>query len=85
MATKLQTGLVELLRESVIFQGAITLIVLGVWAFLMVTGKPIPQDLYILLGTVVGFFFGGKYQQLLAQNNKENLSTVKAIMTKEDC
>lgn len=76
---------VDLLKESTIFQGVITLIVLGTWSFLVVTGKAVPQDIYLLLGTVVGFFFGGKYQQLLSQSHKDNQATIRAISSKEDC
>jgi hypothetical protein len=76
---------VDLLKESTIFQGVITLIVLGTWSFLVVTGKAVPQDIYLLLGTVVGFFFGGKYQQLLSQSHKDNQATIRAMTTgKED-
>ncbi len=80
-----KASIVDLFRESVIFQGLITMTVLIVWAVLMVEGKPISQDLYVLLGTVIGFFFGGKYQQLIAQNNRDNQNTIRAITKKEDC
>lgn len=38
-------------------QAFVTVIVLGVWAFLVVTGKTITPEIYTLIGAVVGFFF----------------------------
>lgn len=50
----------ELLQESVIIQGILTLMVVGVWLYLIVTAQPVPDALNNLLGLVVGFYFGGK-------------------------
>lgn len=64
--------IVDLLRESVIFQGTITLIVLGVWAYLEISGRAVPQDVQLITGAVVGFFFGGKYTQSMARAAKKD-------------
>ncbi len=53
---------VELLRESVIFQGILTLSCVGVWLYMMVTQMPIPPELHAAVGLVLGFFFGSKVQ-----------------------
>jgi uncharacterized protein YggT (Ycf19 family) len=62
--------IIELLRESVIFQGLITLTVLVVWAVLQLEGRPVPQEVYTMAGVVVGFFFGGKYTSSVARAKK---------------
>ncbi len=52
--------LIDLLQQSVIVQGALTLGVVGVWLYLHATGHPIPDGLNQIVGLVVGFYFGGK-------------------------
>ena len=52
----------DLLRESVILQGTLTLAFCGVWLFMVGSGKPIPDALNNMVGLVVGFYFGGKIQ-----------------------
>jgi len=53
----------DLLSESTIFQGLITMAAMCIWAYLLVTGRSVPDTLQVVVGTVVGFFFGGKYVQ----------------------
>ena len=55
----------DLLSESTIFQGIITIMVLGTWCYMLVTGQNTPEILNVTMGTVVGFFFGGKYVQAM--------------------
>jgi hypothetical protein len=52
----------ELLERSVIFQGVLVISVVGAYLYLIVTGRPIPNELHLMAGTIVGFFFGGKVQ-----------------------
>jgi hypothetical protein len=52
----------DLLRESVILQGILTLSVCGVWLFLVASGKTVPDALTNIVGLVIGFYFGGKIQ-----------------------
>lgn len=61
----------DLLGESVIMQGTITILVLGVWLAIMLismlTKQPEPASFGTLtnvVGIVIGFFFGGKYAAL---------------------
>jgi hypothetical protein len=51
---------------------------------LMVTGKAVPTDLYQLMGIVIGFFFGGKYQQLLVNSQRATNDTITAINLKKE-
>lgn len=53
----------DLMSESVIMQGIITIGVLGVYAYMLVTSMEIPSNLDSIVGLVVGFFFGGKAVQ----------------------
>lgn len=50
----------EALRESIITQALITVIVVGVWAFMIASGKTPPQDLTQTMMIVIGFYFGSK-------------------------
>jgi uncharacterized membrane protein len=50
----------ELLQTSVIVQALITLAVVGATVYLVVSGKPIPDQLRDLTGLVIGFYFGSK-------------------------
>ena len=51
---------IELLKESVITQGVLTVGLAGVYAYLLIIQAPIPQNLETILGVIVGFYFGGK-------------------------
>jgi len=52
--------LLDLLRESVVVSGLVALAMVFVACYLWVTGQVVPEPLFVLLGTVVGFFFGAK-------------------------
>lgn len=66
----MKDAMMELLVESTVFQGVITLTVLGVWAYLLLSGQAVPAEVYAVVGTVVGFFFGGKYVQAVKPKPK---------------
>lgn len=51
-----------LLKESVITQAAITLILICAVAYLACTGQEIPEIVQALAGLVVGYYFGSKVQ-----------------------
>lgn len=50
----------ELLKESVITQAAITILVVCATLYLWVRGLPVPPELYTLDSLVIGFYFGSK-------------------------
>jgi hypothetical protein len=52
--------IIRLIRESVIIQGLITLIVICTVMYMYVRQLYIPQDLINLLNLIVGFWFGSK-------------------------
>ena len=50
----------DLFQQSVIMQGLLSLLVIGLWGYMVVTGQEIPSELSALVTLVVGFFFGSK-------------------------
>jgi len=54
----------ELLLESTIIQGIVTLILVLAVAYLSVTGGVVPDILSQALFTVIGFWFGTKSRQM---------------------
>lgn len=61
---------VELLRESVLVQGIITLVLVGVACYLLIVGRPVPELLASMLMLVLGFYFGTKSQQTIERFKK---------------
>lgn len=77
--------LVDLLEQSVLVQGLLTLVVTGAWLYLIVTGKPIPPELHAAVGIVMGFFFGAK-QSIYAKNEAQKMEAKrKLIEAEKDC
>lgn len=64
MTHKIMDKFYELLKESVIVQSTITLVLIIVLAILIIQGRPIPDFLTLLVGTVMGFYFGTKVRYL---------------------
>ena len=52
-----------LLRDSVLIQGIVTLVLVCVICYLTVTGQEIPDLVVNLAGLVIGFWFGSKVEQ----------------------
>jgi len=55
----------ELLRESVILQAIIALVLTGVICYLYVIGQDVPESLVQALFVILGFYFGSKSAELL--------------------
>lgn len=53
--------------ETVIPQALITLLVVGGWVYMMVSGQTIPDTLSNILFVIVGFYFGSDYQYRRSQ------------------
>jgi hypothetical protein len=71
-------ALVGLLRESVIVQGGITLMLIGTYCYLLIIGQAVPSEMYQLLGLIVGFFFGAKVTRPVSEQR------VRDIVRKEN-
>ena len=50
----------DLLKESVIIQGLITLAVIGTICYLVIAGQEVPSELWSWGALILGFFFGSK-------------------------
>lgn len=61
----------ELLKESVIIQGLITLALISTTCYLVAAGKPVPSELWAANGLVLGYFFGAKQQAAVIRLKSE--------------
>jgi len=52
--------LLELFKTSAIMQGFLSVVVIGAYVYLLVSGQPVPETLVVSVGLVLGFFFGSK-------------------------
>lgn len=68
--------LLDLLAQSVLISGLVALLMTGVACYLWATGVDVPEQLFILLGTVIGFFFGAK-QGTAAEATRHNKQYAK--------
>lgn len=57
----------EMVKESVIVQGVLTVGVTSVVCVMAYKGQTVPDNLWTLLGLAWGFYFGTKGQQALAR------------------
>lgn len=55
--------IIELIRESTVVQGTITIVVLLTVAYMAIMGQSVPDFLIQALMLVLGFYFGAKSQQ----------------------
>lgn len=60
----------ELLEQSVIFQGMITIALILTTCFLWITGREVPGELWTANTFVLAFFFGAKTQQTIHKRIK---------------
>jgi hypothetical protein len=60
----------ELLQESVIIQGVVTLVLVVTLCTMFITGKPIPELLGAITTLVLGFWFGTKSQRAIVTATK---------------
>jgi len=67
--------IIELLRESILIQAAVTLIMVIGMVYMYAIGRDIPSDYLSLLSLIVGFWFGSKSEaklrKYLGNINKE--------------
>jgi hypothetical protein len=52
----------RLLEESVIIQSVVTLVIIGVIGYMVMTGQSMPKEFWAIAGSVIGFWFGSKSQ-----------------------
>lgn len=59
----MQNKMIELFRSSVLIQGTMALAGFGAIVYLAIVGRPIPEILAALVGSMIGFYFGTKKMQ----------------------
>lgn len=57
----------DMLEASIIVQGVVTVGLIGSMIYLWVTGRAVPNELYVFGSLVLGFWFGTKSQFALQQ------------------
>jgi hypothetical protein len=72
----------ELMEQSVIFQGILTLAITGAWVYMMVQQLPVPPELHAAAGIVMGFFFGSK-QSIFAKNEARKMDAKRRLIEAE--
>ena len=55
----------DLLRESVIVQGILVIMIVGLIAYLLVMKQEVPEQLWDAFLLILGFFFGSKLRQAI--------------------
>jgi len=55
----------DLLKNSTITQGLVTLVLTGTVCYLAITGQPVPELVAYGFTAVLGYFFGVKTQQAI--------------------
>lgn len=61
----------DLLRESVIVQGTVTLALVGTICYLALAGRDVPEYVVAASGLALGYFFGSKTQQRIERAQRE--------------
>ena len=61
----------DLVKESVITQAAITLILVSTASYMAATGKEIPDLIELATMLVLGFYFGSKSQQIIQRTRRQ--------------
>lgn len=58
----------DLLKQSVITQAIITVVVIVVDCYMIIAGRTIPAELWAITSLVIGFYFGSKVGVVQGQN-----------------
>lgn len=57
----------QLLADSVITQGLITLALVITTCYMVIAARPVPAELWAADGLVIGYFFGAKQQLITSR------------------
>lgn len=74
MTGKVAEKFIELLRDSTIIQGGITLLCVGAIVYLWVTGKTVNDQLIDIVLLIIGYYFGSKTQQRIIKKDRIDAS-----------
>lgn len=81
-------ALLDLFKESIIIQSTITLIVIGVTGYMVVTMKTehLPEQWWAIVSLFVGYWVGSKGNFQAAQANKRTMEAIERISVRgRDC
>jgi len=67
----------DLLERSVIIQGAVTLAFVITICVLVGMSRVVPQEMWVALGLVLGFWFGSKVQNEVHAQERKRLASGK--------
>jgi hypothetical protein len=67
----------ELLQESVLVQGSVTLVLVVTLCFMFATGRPVPDTLIGFAMLVLGFWFGTKSQRAIVTTTKAMVDAIR--------
>ena len=59
----MRSRFIDLWKSSALIQGSMALTGFGVICYLSVVGRPVPEILAAIVGTIVGYYFGTKTTQ----------------------
>lgn len=68
----------DLIEQSVVFQGILAVSVVGAVVYLSVCGQPVPDQLSSLAMIIVGFFFGSKSTTSAARAAREAVENMRS-------
>lgn len=77
----------QLLRESVLIQGTVTLGLVFACIYMVIAGQPIPEGLYNMTLLTLGFYFGAKstISSSAAYRDSINMMSKTLVAHKEGC
>jgi hypothetical protein len=75
----------RLLEESVIIQSIVTLVIICVIGYMVVTGKPMPKEFWAIAGSVIGFWFGSKAQMAERRGHQYAARDLAIARKKDEC
>jgi hypothetical protein len=78
-----KTTIADLFKESVIFQGLLAILcVVGTFALLLL-GRPVPVEVWLINGSALGFFFGAR-NLLTARNSAQEANRVTEMVVTQN-
>lgn len=71
----------ELLRESVLVQSLVTLMLIGAVVYMYTSGREVPADLVNISLLVLGFWFGSKSVMPVTTNTIQRIARAEVKMS----
>ena len=78
-----KTTMADLFRESVIFQGVLAVICIAGTFLLLLIGRIVPEYVWLIDASVLGFFFGAK-NLLTARNSAQDANRVTEMVVAQN-